>query len=65
MTAKTKKNPMELGDKVTIAISGETGTVEGLVTYRNSKAQALVYYEAADGRAVQDWCYLSQLKIAK
>lgn len=50
-----------LGDKVAIAISGESGTVKGCAEYATTENNYLVPYKAADGRAVEHWWSESEL----
>lgn len=45
----------ELKQKVTIAISGETGEVVGRAQYIAHENTYLVRYKSADGRAVESW----------
>lgn len=53
-----------IGDAVEITASGERGVVIGLGTYAKAEDCALVYYKAADGRAVEGWWGVSCLRIA-
>lgn len=52
---------INIGDTVAITCSGETGIVIGIAVYAESKADALVRYQAADGRAVESWWKFSAL----
>ena len=45
----------DMGAKVEIIASGETGTVEGRAEYSNSANTYYVLYKSADGRATQAW----------
>ena len=51
----------ELGQKVKVSISGETGFIKGRAEYEDSPNQALIHYKAADGRAVDGWFQESEL----
>lgn len=52
----TKKTfDFKLGDNVTLALSGETGTVVGRASYINANPSYLVRYVAGDGRQVENW----------
>jgi len=54
------------GQPVTIIVSGETGRITARAEYANTDDHRyLVHYKAADGRAVEDWWYESQLKEAR
>ena len=57
---------MDLGQKVAIVISGECGQVVGKAQYLSSddvySARYLVRYQAADGRAVEAWWPLVELR---
>lgn len=44
-----------LGDEVTLQISGESGTVIGRAEYVNSTPSYYVRYRSADGRAIEAW----------
>lgn len=44
-----------LNDAVTIAASGETGTVIGRAEYSNAENGYLIRYKAGDGRATESW----------
>lgn len=44
-----------LGDKVKITISGESGEVIGRAEYTATNPQYFVLFKAADGRAVTAW----------
>jgi hypothetical protein len=44
-----------LGDKVRIIASGETGVVKGLAIYDIGPPAAYIHYKAADGRATSCW----------
>lgn len=54
----------ELGAAVTIAASGESGTVIGRAEYVESTPNYWVRYKAADGRAVEAWWSGSALQPA-
>lgn len=45
----------DLNQTVTIAASGETGTVIGKAVYSHADPSYLIRYKAADGRAVECW----------
>lgn len=45
----------QLGQQVSIAVSGEQGSIKGRAEYRASAQQYLIHYCAADGRAVDAW----------
>ena len=45
----------ELNATVTIAASGERGTVIARAEYLESTPNYLIRYKAADGRAVESW----------
>lgn len=49
------KFKIELGEVVTIEISGETGKVVARAEYLHSEQQYLVHYKCADGRAIESW----------
>lgn len=53
-----------LGQKVAITISGESGTVKGCAEYDHTENGYLVLYKAADGRAVEHWWSESTLQAA-
>ncbi|MBI0277292.1 hypothetical protein I6H07_22490 [Hafnia alvei] len=44
-----------LGQQVTVKVSGETGTVEGRAEYIEEGNAYYIHYRAADGRAVNTW----------
>ncbi|MBU9153153.1 hypothetical protein KTD28_00860 [Burkholderia gladioli] len=44
-----------LGERVAIAASGETGEIIGRADYTESADSYFVRYKAADGRAVEAW----------
>lgn len=50
------------GCKVKITISGEEGFIVGFAEYIELPKQFYVSYKAADGRAVKDWFYGSELE---
>jgi hypothetical protein len=54
MTAKQTFD-FELGEKVKLALSGETGQIIGRAHYTNSDPSYLVRYVAADGRQIETW----------
>jgi len=45
----------QLGDEVSIAVSGEKGTITGRAEFDTGVRQCLVRYKAGDGRAVENW----------
>jgi len=45
----------DLGQRVTIGASGETGVVIGRADYAEMRNSYYVRYKAADGRAVEQW----------
>ncbi len=51
-----------LGAKVTIGVSGESGTVVGIAFYVATQTSYLVRYRAGDGRAVEAWWNESALE---
>lgn len=53
---------MDLGQKVELVISGECGQVIGRAQYLSSDDIYLVRYKAADGRAVEGWWPLVELR---
>ncbi|QQN35661.1 hypothetical protein JHW33_03175 [Rahnella aceris] len=53
----------ELGQKVKVTISGETGFVKGRAEYEDSHNMVFIHYKAADGRAVDNWFRESELDI--
>lgn len=54
-----------LGEKVTVDVSGETGEVLGRAEYTTSANNYYVRYRAADGRAVEAWWQEDALKTAE
>ena len=44
-----------LGDKVAVEVSGETGEVLGRAEYTTAANNYFVRYKSADGRAVETW----------
>lgn len=54
----------ELGQKVKISISGETGEVIGRAEYIDCNPQIYVRYVSADGRAVEIWWVQDALETA-
>jgi len=50
-----EKFKFELKQQVTIAVSGEQGTVIGRAEYEHSENTYWVRYKSADGRAVESW----------
>lgn len=52
----------ELGQKVKVSISGESGFVKGRAEYEDGPNQIFIHYLAADGRAVDDWFQESELE---
>lgn len=55
------KFKFDLGQGVTIVVSGEEGEVIGRAEFSKSEDQYLVRYKAADGRAVESWWNVSAL----
>lgn len=45
----------ELGAKVSVTVSGETGEVIGRAEYTTAANNYYVRYRSADGRAVEAW----------
>jgi len=45
----------QLGDEVSIAVSGEKGTVIGRAEYTQDARRYLVRYKTGDGRATEVW----------
>ena len=58
------KLKFELGQTVTIASSGETGTVRGRAEYAACEPSYYVHYKAADGKATEAWWPESALRAA-
>lgn len=52
-----------LNDEVTIAASGESGTIIARAEYSASAPQYLIRYKAADGRAVESWWNEDAIKL--
>jgi hypothetical protein len=50
-----KQWKLELGQTVTLAMSGEQGVVIGRAEYEIDEDRYLVRYKAGDGRLVEDW----------
>lgn len=48
--------------KVAIKVSGEEGEIIGIAHYVNLPNQFFISYKSADGRAVKDWFYESELE---
>lgn len=44
-----------IGDRVTISESGETGEVHGRAEYATAENNHYLRYKAADGRATEAW----------
>jgi hypothetical protein len=44
-----------IGDKVTLLCSNESGIVIGRAEYSNTECSYLIRYRAADARAVEQW----------
>lgn len=53
-----------LGDKVTIDTSGESGQVVGRAEYLHCEPSYFLRYTATDGRAVEQWWAQSALSPA-
>lgn len=51
----------ELGGSVSVAVSGESGTVKARAQYEDGENNYYVLYKAADGRAVKQWWKESEL----
>lgn len=45
----------DLGQTVTIDVSGEQGTVIGRAEYQNGEDQYQLRYRTADGRGLESW----------
>jgi len=45
----------QLGDEVSIAVSGERGSIVARAEYATGVRSYLVRYKAGDGRAVENW----------
>lgn len=59
-----RPNKTCFGKAVSIARSGETGTVTGYSVHMRTKApQFYVQYTAADGRAAESWFYGDELEV--
>ena len=54
-----------LGDKVTVTVSGETGEVLGRAEYTTAANNYYVRYCAADGHAVEQWWQEDALTAAQ
>lgn len=54
----------ELGAKVTVDVSGETGEVLGRAEYVTAANTYFVRYRSADGRAVEAWWEENALRRA-
>ena len=52
-----KQWKLELGQTVSLAMSGEEGVVIGRAEYSNMNDQYLVRYRAGDGRLVEGWWF--------
>lgn len=52
----------QLGDKMKIKCSGETGEVIGRAVFPTAESKILLRYKSADGRAVEAWWNLSALE---
>ncbi|MDE1488823.1 hypothetical protein KKI90_20570 [Xenorhabdus bovienii] len=53
----------ELGQKVWVAISGETGHIKARAEYTHGINHYLIHYQAADGRAVDAWFEEGELSL--
>lgn len=51
----------QLGNAVTINVSGEKGKVIGQAKYLNAQDQLLIQYKDATGRAVEAWWYATDV----
>lgn len=59
-----KANSTAFGKTVRILVSGETGMISAFASYQRQKEkQFLVEYKAADGRAVENWFFESQIEL--
>jgi len=56
-----EKFKFEINQKVTIAASGEAGTVIGRAEYGYAENSYLIRYKAADGKATEAWWTESSL----
>ncbi|AXY32654.1 hypothetical protein CEQ20_03990 [Yersinia pseudotuberculosis] len=45
----------ELGQSVSVSISGEQGHIKGRAEYSQLNNSYYIHYKAADGRAVDSW----------
>ncbi len=66
MTTSNRTRPQfmfQLGDLVRVTASGEQGEVIGRAEYSSGVDQYLVYYKAADGRAVEAWWAVDRLAL--
>ena len=52
-----------LGDPVKLTVSDERGTIRARAEYENGENAYLVFYKAADGRAVEGWWGESQIEV--
>ncbi len=53
-----------LGEQVTVEVSGETGEVLGRAEYTTAANTYFIRYRCADGRAVEAWWQEDALKTA-
>ncbi len=53
----------ELGSKVKVLISNETGYVKARAEYAEGPNQIFIHYKAADGRAVDAWFQEDELAL--
>lgn len=54
----------QIGNKVELIVSGETGVVIGKATYLEGGTQHQVHYKDANGCAKTEWFYSGQLRHA-
>ena len=57
-----QKFAYELGEKVVIECSGESGEVIGQGRYKSGDDLFLIRYKSAEGRAVEEWWAENALK---
>lgn len=58
---KTHEFAFNLGDQLSLSLSGEAGVVIGRAEFANSDDSYLIRYKAGDGRLVEAWWDVSAL----
>lgn len=53
-----------LGQQVTIAVSGETGEILGRAEYTTAENNYYIRYKSTDGRAIENWWVESALQAS-